>query len=43
MCFVNNEGKPEERLHKVREIVDKTGKGMANQILKILRTNQLDL
>lgn len=41
--FVNDEGKPEERLLEVREIVDKTGKGMANEILETLLTNQLDL
>eukprot|EP00102_Acyrthosiphon_pisum_P018532 XP_016655742.1 PREDICTED: zinc finger MYM-type protein 1-like [Acyrthosiphon pisum] len=41
--FVNDKGKPEERLLEVREIVDKTGKGMANEILETLRTNNLDL
>ncbi|XP_060845279.1 zinc finger MYM-type protein 1-like [Rhopalosiphum padi] len=41
--FVNDKGKPEERLLEVREIVDKTGKGMANEILDTLRTNNLDL
>jgi len=41
--FVDDKGKPEERLLEVREIVDKTGKGMANEILDTLRTNNLDL
>ncbi|XP_025192653.1 uncharacterized protein LOC112592715 [Melanaphis sacchari] len=41
--FVNDKGKPEERLLEVREIVDKTGKGMANEILETLSTNNLDL
>jgi len=41
--FINDEGKPEERLLEVREIVDKAGKGMANEILETLRTNNLDL
>jgi len=41
--FVNDKGKPEERLLEVREIVDKSGKGMANEILETLRTNNLDL
>lgn len=37
--FVNGEGKPEERLLVVREIVDKTSKGMANTILVTLCAN----
>jgi len=41
--FVNDKGKPEERLLEVREIVYKSGKGMANEILETLRTNNLDL
>lgn len=42
--YVNDEGKPEEeRLLEVHEIVDKTGKGMANEILETLHTNQLIL
>lgn len=41
--YVNDNGKPEERLLEVREIVDKTGKGMANEILKTLHANQLDV
>ncbi|KAF0742945.1 zinc finger MYM-type protein 1-like [Aphis craccivora] len=35
--------KPEKRLLEVRDIVDKTGKGMANKILETLRINNLDL
>lgn len=41
--YVNDNGKPEERLLEVREIVDKTGKGMANEILETLHANQLDI
>lgn len=39
--FINDEGKPEERLLEVCEIVDKTVKGMQER--KTLRANQLDL
>jgi len=35
--FVNDKGKPEEKLLEVREIVDKSTKGMANEILETLR------
>jgi hypothetical protein len=41
--FVNDEDKPEKRLLEVREIVDKTGKGMTDKILETLHANQLDL
>lgn len=41
--FVSDEEKPEERLLEIHEIVDKTGKGIANEILVTLCANQLDL
>lgn len=40
--FVNNEGTAEERLIEVRESLNKTGVGMANDILDSLQKNELD-
>lgn len=40
--FVNNEVSAEERLIEVREALNKTGVGMANDILETLQKNELD-